>query len=321
MRSSRTSRPRSGPGCGWRWCHGRGRHLGERGGVRGAAHRGRRGRPELLRASSRNGVTLPRTCTSARRSWVGSAGSRRAGCRRRTAPRPPPTRRAARRSRICFAAAAPTAIPSCFGPAVGDGRQLAAQLGVEVGAGRRVEGEQDVVRGLVGRGVRPGAVRPVSGRPAAVRRRGARDRDDGVVLGGLQHREAAGGVDGGGLGVGRAEDGDQAGGSSRSPTARSPDVVGEAAGAALPAVASAGTASPTAAAAAEGEEDGCSAGMALRSDRVGAARAPRADGGRGGAGQRAGRPRTVLRPRASGARAGEPGARLLTRVDGPVAFE
>jgi hypothetical protein len=35
------------------------------------------------------------------------------------------------------------------------------------------------------------------------------DRDDGVVLGGLQHGEAAGGVDGGRLGVRGAEDRDQ----------------------------------------------------------------------------------------------------------------
>ena len=63
------------------------------------------------------------------------------------------------------------------------------------------------MRGLVRRGVGAGAVRRGHGRP--VRRGAVGDRDDGVVLGGLQHGEAAGGVDGGRLGVRGAEDRDQ----------------------------------------------------------------------------------------------------------------
>ena len=63
------------------------------------------------------------------------------------------------------------------------------------------------MRGLLRRGVRAGAVRRGHGRP--VRRGAVGDRDDGVVLGGLQHGEAAGGVDGGRLGVRGAQDRDQ----------------------------------------------------------------------------------------------------------------
>jgi hypothetical protein len=76
-----------------------------------------------------------------------------------------------------------------LGLAVGHGRELGAQEVVGARPGRRVQGGEDVVRGLVSGHVGPGVRRGGHGR--LVRRRRVGDRDDRVVLGGLQDGEAA----------------------------------------------------------------------------------------------------------------------------------
>ena len=105
---------------------------------------------------STNGATEPQPGTSGRRASAGSAGSRRAACRRERRGRGGGAVGGAQREQLRRGGLADRDAV-LLGLAVGNGRELGAQQVVDACPRARVEGGEDVVRGLVGGRVGTGA--------------------------------------------------------------------------------------------------------------------------------------------------------------------